>query len=547
MSLIQLLKPVVPNLPTLRPEHETEILREIPTETLYLALKEADTEAAMWFFENALPAQVQGIIDLDCWMGAQFLPDRFENVFQAIVMVEPLKMRQYMHGLDLEVLIRGLLENVDVVDYIREEPLDLEESQYILSPDYKYALIFKQPKPMMRELLFLWLNKFSAVDLDHMRKVLEACKWEVPSDLEEESYRRKRARLEEMGFVDRLEALELYSRGEAAVFKRKLLAERLPKGVKANEGIPKTHFAVGEDDDSLEFRTEFLPAVFQENVDEKGLLAEALAVLPEKRLREIVLAELLRVMNMALAADDLIQASLGRIEDECRRARRYIELGLLYCVENSDAAGVARAAEFLETSRLKDLYHLGWLIGQDLVRAASVLKSLFPPPFFGEKWDSLVLGLKGRHPDFQEEDSLLTVKKGFQISRDLLALKSIGDFFRQKLEKTLELAIDPLKGETDSVFVRLFTALFRQACAAPFSPQPIRAGEWKSLIVHFDEIRFHKSLELVIQEASPESREILNAEMDERLGELGQFIRSHQTLEDVPRPDPNLFHTLRLA
>ncbi|MEZ4815189.1 MAG: DUF6178 family protein [Bdellovibrionota bacterium] len=66
-------------LPTISADKEVETLKMLPSETLFLALKEADTESALWVMENASARQIQGVIDLDCWRGDSFT-ERFSVI-----------------------------------------------------------------------------------------------------------------------------------------------------------------------------------------------------------------------------------------------------------------------------------------------------------------------------------------------------------------------------------------------------------------------------------------------------------------------------------
>ncbi len=183
MSLRNLLHPVLPSLDSNSfSGNDVEILQEVPIETLFLALKECDTETSLWLFQNSRPEQVQGLIDLDCWNGDKFLPERFDPYFRTLSLLSPLKLQEYMKWLDPEIIVRGLMEYADVLDFDPQNPPDFPESQILITMDSKYVLLMETENPEIREALFTWINKFSSTDLPLLRRPLESCKWDQPSD-----------------------------------------------------------------------------------------------------------------------------------------------------------------------------------------------------------------------------------------------------------------------------------------------------------------------------------------------------------------------------
>ncbi|MEI7441809.1 MAG: DUF6178 family protein, partial [bacterium] len=109
MSLNSLLKSVLPELPAVSIEREIETLQMLPAETLFLSLKEADSETALWVMENARASQVQGVLDLDCWQGDAFLPERFFRYFEFITYTTPERLLEYMKDLDPEIIVLSLM------------------------------------------------------------------------------------------------------------------------------------------------------------------------------------------------------------------------------------------------------------------------------------------------------------------------------------------------------------------------------------------------------------------------------------------------------
>lgn len=540
MSLNALLAPVLSNVPQVRADMQVEVLREIPTETLYLALKNADAQVVLWFFENAAPPQVQGLIDIDCWRGDTFVAERFEAYFKSLSLLHPVKVAQYMRELDSEIIIRALLDYCDVVDVDLQNPPEVPEDQFILSPDSKYALILKTKRPDLKEMLYLWLNKLAAADIELMRKHLEACKWEQPSDLEEFSYNIKKGRLEEMGFVDAHEAMALYAVGKASDVKKQILNNPLPASAKS----PSTQL----NEDHIQISRDFLPSPIEKPLFSDGFFTEVFKSIEDPQFKNVTLQELLRVINMALSADDLVHASLDKIAMGSFRARRYVDLGLNFLCDGRAAEG----EKILRSTPIQSIHRLGWLVAQDIVYAAAALKTLVGAHFFGGADDAFRMHLVGRHPELTREDftelgltthTLFHPQSALTVGARMAELFHLAQFFQKDLGTSLELHSRPIKGGEESIYQRLVTALFRQAGGGDFLSLPLTQKEWPALMKKFKSKKLRDAVELVETKVPAEGRALFRRRIDEHLS----AIELHLGRSDgLTFPDPRFFRALAL-
>jgi hypothetical protein len=529
---------VLPQLPSIQADMEVEVLHEIPVETLYLALKDSDAETALWFFQNALPEQVQGLVDIDCWEGSEFLPERFETYFKAMTLVTPPKLGRYMRELDPEVIVRGLLENVEVRDFDPQEPPQVPEKNLLLSPDNKYALIIKGESPNVREALRLWLDKFSSIDLELMRRHLEACKWEQASDLEEYAYQIKKGRLEDLGFVDYHEAISLYARGKAADLKHELLSQPLDKGSKYPPEL------MSLEDAEILISPEFLPEPVKGPMMDEGFLGEALKGIADPRHKSVLVMELLRTINAALAADRVLHESLARISQNVNRSRAYLELGLLYLAD----ANASRASELLESQPLAQVHRLGWLALQDAVKAATEIRNSYGTRLFGEADESLLVRLEGRHPELTQD---LLIRLGIKaltiasfegllkLGARLTALATIGRFFTDELSEALKLKSEPL-AEGESGYSRLLTGLFKQASGGEFDVKGLNEEEWAELSLNFDGVKLDSFARVIVDRCPEAGRAHFRERLGNESGELKNVIEASKS-----RPDRRFMKFIR--
>lgn len=544
VNLQSFLNPVLPQFPTVREDAEIEVLQEMPIETLYLALKKADASGLAWFLSVASPEQIQGILDLDCWKGDSFRGATFETYFQQLVHVHPVKLHQLMKRLDPEVVVRGLLEMCEVTDFDPQDPPNVDESRLLISPDNRYALILGDIDINSREALMQWMRKLATTDLDLLRRHLESCKWENRNDLEEFGYRIKKGRLEDMGFVEREEALALYQRGNAAGYKTKLAASPLAPDSKRSarptspDGTPEIVGGLNE---------AFLPKTLAEPLFRDGFLAQALSEITDATLKATIVEELLRTVNASLAADDVLQAELEDIAIAASRARAYFDLGLAYFTDGKLDA----AAKALEDYPLGEMFRLGWLAVQDLARVADELKLRHGAALYGATDEAFLNSLSGRHP---APDAFVARELGLPsetyVRRDailtagarLTTLHQIGQFFATDMAAALRLTDEPLN-PFESGYSRLLSGLLRDAAGDGFFASAIGASEWDRLRAEFSNRtaaeRFKSSVAAVVAKAPAGARPHLTFRLEPLVIELFAALAP-----EAKRPDPRFFRAL---
>jgi hypothetical protein len=523
MKIKSLLQSVLPEFPDTLPNNEIEVLKEIPVETLYFALKKADDETALWVYSNARVEQIQGLLDLDCWNGDEFIADRYNEHFKVLATTAPQRLWELSKWIDPEIFVRGLLDQVTVLDFDPQEPPEVMEQDLMISPDSKYVLIMKTPNPDLREALYQWMNKLSAVDIDLLRRHLESCKWEQVSDLEEFGYQIKKGRLEDLGFVEREEAISLYSKGYNAVgLKLHLLANPLPANSKSD----------AQTLDSA-INTELLPEKVQRPLFSSGFLSEAISAIDSEPLKRILYQELIRTVNAMIVADDLLHEEIEVIGAGTKRSRLYIDLGLAYL---SDATP-ERGAEMLKAHRIFDLYRLGWLLVQDLAKVASEIKNSFSAKCFGAVDSALLNALHGRHPKLPTNviqdldidlDDFVHLEGVTKVGERIAQLQLLAGYFASDLKASLQLESDEL-GNQESAYTRLMTGIFRQACGLEFSVKPISADEWKQAIAEYSKLKVSTMVDLIVNRSPEAAKPLLKKRISEESELLEELVKHHKT------------------
>jgi hypothetical protein len=537
MSLYSLLKPIIPTLNPVALDKELEVLKMLPPETLFLALKEADMENALWVMENAHPKQIQGVLDLDTWDGDEFLPKRFFKYFEYMTYTTPQKLNEYMKELDPEIIVMALMDCIDVLDFDPQEPPNCEENRLIISPDNKYALIMKTNDPDLREHLLQWLNKTSAADIDLMRRHLESLKWEQRGDLEEFAYQIKKGRIEELGFIEKEEAIKFFSVIKAADLKQAMLSHPLNKSAK--EEAPLFEIMGSE---------EMLPKAISDALNDDDFFKKALHTVGElsdrDNLDELIKMELLRSINGVFSAEALLSSEVEALRESSRYTKAYLNLGLIYL----SGANVDEAAKKLIEHPIFDIARLGWNLCQDLVRAAKELKSTYGLHYFSEMDQELLRQLQGRHPNPESPDLLLelgiekntpfSIERVHKIAEHLAAMGVLAHFFKEKLIHSLKIE-DQKTQENDNVWRRLHTALFRQCCGREFSAFVMNPVEFNEIKKDWSQENFIK-LSKLIEEKIPDSGKVLFAKRNKEFAEeVSAFIKTQSDIN--PSYFKNLF------
>ena len=548
----QFLKPLFSTHVSVPPEHEAESLRELPVQTAYLALKECDLETRAWFFEIASIEQVQGIFDIDVWKGAEFLPQNFERLFADISRISPRKIYQYMRGIDSEVWVRALMEWVEVQDFDPQNPPEIGERKFLHTPDSKYILIFKSAASLeTQESLRLFLDKLSAVDLDTMRKLIESCKWELASDLEEFGAQVKKGRLEEMGFVDATEAISLYSVGHAPDLKRKLLANPLP--VESKMGFEKNPKKGSYLETTFEEETTLLPQILQgTDPNHPGFFSKALDQIENPNISKTIRMELIRTLNAAAEVDDQIRGNLDSLGQSIRRSLGFLDLGLRFL----SGGEILRARDLLKVQPLFEIYRLGWLTLADLVKVAKVLKNSFGASCFVPEDNLLIKELDGRHPRFSNETlshfneqpsdfySLTLIVK---IGERLSILSEMGTFISRSMDNVCKLKTIEFK-ESETAFVRIMNSLWRtlgpkeSTPPPPFLGAPLTPEEWIQGAQNFKSSKFKSLINRCAENCPQPAREYFSECLLELENEIENSLKGSKA-----KPDARFFTALSFA
>jgi hypothetical protein len=303
-----------------------------PAERLYFDILEVGLADATDVIQLAAPEQFQSFVDLGAWKGDSFQPRALLRWLRAARGEDVDCFRAQLDGLDLELLELLLRETTTIHDL--EEETDLHvEGLTLDSADGRYRVEFLGEDGADQSTLRTLLLDLMDRDALGLSRLLEAVRWELPSELEEVAHRFRTARLADLGFPTPETARALHARVPLPVDAVDLEASALAR---------ETH------------RTD--------------LLAEALAGLTADE-RANLEDELRTVVNAVLVSDGADPGDPMAFRSSSERARDTLQLGL----ETLSGGDPVRAVEVVRSETSKRLFQVGFTLGLELKLRADKL------------------------------------------------------------------------------------------------------------------------------------------------------------------------------
>jgi hypothetical protein len=301
------------------------LVRAIPPEELYLALLDVGPEDAAEVVALASPDQFRHFVDLSAWPRPDEGPHPGQVVRWLRIAREGAhgrnlgRLRAQIAGLDVELLalvLRRELTVHELSEDVSPEPANPNLAWY--TPDRRFLLEFATARDF--EALRQLIEDLYAQDVGGAGQLLEAVRWEVPTELEETARRWREGRLRDLGVPEFEEALTFYARPAA------------PSKTAPGSAIP------GPGETALA-------------APSRPLLDEALARLEGDAL-ELAEESLVYAANAALIANRVPLDDATEVREQLDDARATISLGL----ELLSSGDPERAAQVLVDRPIREIF-----------------------------------------------------------------------------------------------------------------------------------------------------------------------------------------------
>lgn len=175
---------------------------------LLVAWNQADEEKRLDLLKLASAEQVQGLVDLTCWrvdtpdfdaLLEVLRPAVLSSIPDTILVLEKIEP-------DLRTLLLGRKVRIHVLENRNDEVMVPDESELISGSDGSFFVELPDPDLVTEEERMLW-RAVLFQPFEQYHRELEAIRWELRSDLEEQCYRFRSGRLADLGFLPREEAI----------------------------------------------------------------------------------------------------------------------------------------------------------------------------------------------------------------------------------------------------------------------------------------------------------------------------------------------------
>lgn len=428
------------------------LVQSTPYQDLFMVVKSIGLADSLELLPLTRREQRCGFVDLDCWVKDSVQMAHFTEWMAAFIQCGPEETVRTCRGLDPNLLALFLKKNIAVHLIDPEEPKP--DLPLIYTPDNRYGVeIIGEPEPAtIARLLLDGLFRFDpSLGYDLLDRVLNGNE----AFLEEEAYQNKRDRLEELGFVDYYEALEIY--GDAQV--------------KPAPAKPKS----GGDEPAVK-TSKMLPALLVTALQPGDFLRAGLVKIHEEADVERISQSLASLSNRILSVRSATPGDLEKILPALGEVRDTLNLALEYLTETEKE----RSAQVLLENDIKLLFKTGFNLTVQLRdRADAILgQGTLRLPSSGElllEWpeQEFFSGLRRVQPLFYEgiENAKKSGYRNFhsfadiQISRQCLErIERLGTAFMKLFQPSASKLSGAILGKINLLAEELrFGAIFNTA------------------------------------------------------------------------------------
>jgi len=361
-----------------------ELLRSLPSQDVYLLVKELGIDDVSDLVPMASPEQIASFLDLDGWESDQLQPQALLPWLAALLEGGEDIVLQTLNSLDYELLVLLLQKLAKQVDGPDEGDEDQPRESH-------YRIEFHDSEH--GKILFALLDVLQRRDPEFYCRLLEGVRWEGRAILEEECYTFRCGRMQDLGFPPPLAALELFAYLAPASFRP---ADHSKAGV---------HWGDGE--------SSVAPGFVLTTARPRAMLAEVLtADLPAETAWELTY-----LLNKVMLANRVELGDLRQVESSLQEVFNYLNLAL----EHLAGDDVDKAIELFSSVYLQALFQLGFSLTVDLQRRAKRLQVSSIGPYLDGPFRALINALERPRPQFYAglEEETRGDERPFARQRDL--------------------------------------------------------------------------------------------------------------------------------
>ncbi len=459
------------------PEAE-RLVQSFTPETLFYTVKEIGHADAGDLLSLAIPEQVKGLFDLDCWDRDRPNLDRMRDWLEAMAEAGRKRITDALMECDMELvalLLRQYLKVHRVDD--PQEASDFPSDRFVQFDEH-YLIEFIRHDATLT-LVEDFLEEAFERDYKYYAGLMEEIYWGIEAELEEQAYTYRRARLEDRGFPDFFDAQDVFAYLDPQRFREiraGYVAPLRDEALNGSELPPGASPALLDADNSLF----------------NAALTAGFAAQGVRQLR----SEMAMVANQVLVARQVDFGDLDAVRVAVGMAHDLMNLGL----EHLAGGDLSAAIENLRVTPLKLLFRLGVSLTLDLRKRAEATVATFgltpgrlkEIPYLDSPYREALAGCLMRMPQFFGglDRGGSAAMRDFRAMRDLHLgyamleqLGSLPEFFRVVLGIDIASVSfrSQIAGHEVVLSQLLLTALVRQALDGKLVVQPIEADRLNAM------------------------------------------------------------------
>lgn len=305
-------------------------IRRLSVPQLYFGLKELGEHQVQALLPHISETQWQGLLDLDLWNRDRANAGKFLFWAGQIIQAENPVARKIVRGTDRQLLELWLKRRIRIEEIVDDDPGPAPKGDFVETPDRSY-LVHLPRNPEESRLARSLILKLYELGPEEIRLWIQESRYRTSIELEETAYQNRKRRIEDLGFQDYFDAVEVYAYP--------------PPGTPLPEKSRDKLRAVGT-----------LPAPVARMKAGPLLLFQALAAFARPHELEPLMEELFFVCNKILSADRTPPNRTSRVKRAIRKALSGINLGLEVWSEGD----LNRARDGLRRHYLQSFFHTGY-------------------------------------------------------------------------------------------------------------------------------------------------------------------------------------------
>lgn len=355
-----------------RSETRSKIRRLSPVQ-VYFSARDLNAEEIQQLLPQITEEQWTAILDLDLWTRDTADTDAFLSWQRHLPHAEDAVGRKLLRGTDLVLWGLSFARDLEVYSRVAEDEFEGEppsDREWMVTPDSEYLVLLPRQAEKARLYRSL-IYRLYELDASTARILFHESRLRTSNELEEEAYQNRKRRIEDLGFQDYFDAVEIY--------------QYLPR----EADLPRKN---------LERLDTYAPVPAQiQHSTHDHLLLRALNSVENESQRTALFQELFFVLNKLMMADGISPADQIAFREGLAKGLSVLNLGLDWWTDSALDRAVPSVQEYYFVS----LFQYGYSRLADLRRLA---KGVEREPEPGSEQEAFLEGILELFPVLVREE-----------------------------------------------------------------------------------------------------------------------------------------------